>query len=114
MKLLIGMPAEDSWGGPAACEPPFVEALCELGEDVTTETYVYGDKYRPTPILTRITRVLKTAFRFRRLLRESQFDLIHLNTAFDRKTILPRLGLDLFDAARPGKDLFENTRCLGQ
>ena len=88
MKLLIGMPAEDSWGGPAACEPPFVDALRALGVEVTTETYVYGDKERPTPFLSRIIRVLKTALRFRRLVRRNSFDLIHLNTAFDRKTVL--------------------------
>jgi len=88
MKILIGMPAKDSWGGPARCEPPFVEALANTGVEVETSDYVYGDKEKPTPIVERVGRVLKTAFRFRRLLRNSRFDLIHLNSAFDAKTIL--------------------------
>jgi len=95
------MPAKDSWGGPAASEPPFVEALGALGVDVTTETYVYGDKERPTPFLSRIIRVLKTAWRFRRLLHRESFDLIHLNTAFDRKTVL-RDSVSIF-LMRPGR-----------
>jgi glycosyltransferase involved in cell wall biosynthesis len=82
------MPAKDSWGGPAASEPPFVDALVRSGVDVSVETYVYGDKDKPTPLLTRIWRVVRTAFRFRRRLHTEKFDLIHLNTAFDKKTVL--------------------------
>lgn len=95
------MPAPDSWGGPIACEPPFVDALKALGHDVTTEVYVYGDKDKPTPLFARIVRVLKTAFRFRKILRNGEFDLIHLNTAFDLKTIL-RDSATIF-LMRPGK-----------
>lgn len=95
------MPAEGSWGGPAASEPPFVEALRAAGVDVTTMTYVYGDKERPTPFVSRIIRVLKTAWRFRRLLRRESFDLIHLNTAFDRRTVL-RDSASIF-LMRPGR-----------
>lgn len=82
------MPSADSWGGPAASEPPFAEALRELGHDVITEDYVYGDKDRPTPFLKRITRVLNTALRMRRVVANGNFDIIHLNTAFDVKTVL--------------------------
>src|SRR5689334_13916375 len=82
------MPAEDSWGGPAASEPPFVEALRTAGIDVATETYVYGDKDKPTPLYSRLIRVIRTALRFRRRLRNESFDIIHLNTAFDKKTVL--------------------------
>lgn len=88
MRILVGMPAPDSWGGPAACEPPFVEALRSLGHDVATETYVYGDKEKPTPTLARVTRVIKTALRFRKLLKSGDFDIVHLNTAWDMRTIL--------------------------
>ena len=86
--ILIGMPSPDSWGGPAACEPPFAEALARQGHAVTTGTYVYGDKISPTNFFRRVTRVLKTAIRFRRLVREHRPDVMHLNTAFDLKTIL--------------------------
>jgi glycosyltransferase involved in cell wall biosynthesis len=101
VKILIGMPAPDSWGGPAACEPPFVEALRDLGHDVATEVYVYGDKDRPTPLLSRVSRVLRTAFRFRKRLNKGDFDLLHLNTAFDTRTIL-RDSASLF-LMRPGR-----------
>jgi glycosyltransferase involved in cell wall biosynthesis len=89
------MPAKDSWGGPIASEPPFVEALRRLGANVTEEVYVYGDKEKPTPFFERLRRVLKTAFRFRKILNDQRFDLIHLNTAFDLRTIL-RDSVSLF------------------
>ena len=101
MRILVGMPAPDSWGGPISSEPPFVEALKRLGHDVAAEVYVYGDRERPTPTLSRISRVLRTAFRFRRLLKERDFDLVHLNTAFDMRTIL-RDSASLF-LMRPGR-----------
>jgi glycosyltransferase involved in cell wall biosynthesis len=88
LKILIGMPAPDSWGGPASSEPPFTAALRALGVNVTEEVYVYGDKEKPTAPKERVRRVLKTAFRFRRVLRRERFDIVHLNTAFDLKTIL--------------------------
>lgn len=82
------MPAKDSWGGPIASEPPFVEAGRKIGIDADEEVYVYGDKDKPTPAFERIRRVWETAFRFRRILRNQNFDIVHLNTAFDLKTIL--------------------------
>lgn len=82
------MPAPDSLGGPISSEPPFVDALRSKGLDVVAETYVYGDKLTPTPFFQRVNRVLRTAFRFRRLVRQHCPSLIFLNTAFDKKTIL--------------------------
>ena len=67
------MPAKDSWGGPIASEPPFVEAVRKIGIDATDEVYVYGDKDKPTPMFERIRRVWKTAFRFRRILKNAEF-----------------------------------------
>jgi glycosyltransferase involved in cell wall biosynthesis len=101
VKILVGMPASDSWGGPIASEPPFVEALKELGVGVVTEVYVYGDKEKPTPFFSRIGRVLRTAFRFRQLVRDTQPDLLHLNSAFDLRTIL-RDSISIF-IMRPGR-----------
>src|SRR5690349_3564455 len=100
-KFLIGMPAPDSLGGPISSEPPFVEALREKGLNVVTDVYVYGDKLTPTPFLQRIKRVLRTAFRFRKLVRDHQPDIIFLNSAFDKKTIL-RDSASLF-LMRPGR-----------
>ena len=105
MKILFGMPSADSWGGPAACEPPFVEAIENLGVDIATEEYVYGDRDKTTPLLTRIVRVIKTAMRFRQRLARERFDLIHLNTAFDRNTVL-RDSLSLFLMGRKRPKVF--------
>ncbi len=88
MKILVGMPSKDSWGGPAACEPPFVDALRKAGHEVREEDFVFGDKERPTPITERISRVFKTAVRLRRAMMKERFDIVHLNTSFDLKTIL--------------------------
>ena len=99
------MPSPDSWGGPAACEPPFVEALRSLGHDVTTEIYVYGDKEKPTPFFSRTTRVLRTAMRFRRIVRENEYDVIHLNSSFDGRTIL-RDSFSLFLIGRTRAKMF--------
>lgn len=88
MKILIGMPSADSWGGPASSEPPFVHALRRRGHEVVEEDFVYGDKERPTPFLSRVARVTSTAARIRSRLGGGNFDLVHLNSAFDRRTIL--------------------------
>lgn len=88
MRILVGMPDPSSLGGPATCEPPFVEALRRSGIDVVEAVYVYGDRFDGITLAQRIRRVLRTARRFRALVRESEFDLVHLNTAFDLKALL--------------------------
>lgn len=88
MKILVGMPDKKSWGGPNACEPPFVDALREHGIDVTEEVYVYGDKKTSSNLLQRILRVIRVGLTFRKLIKRDSFDLIHLNTAFDMKAVL--------------------------
>ena len=104
-KILIGMPAPDSLGGPISSEPPLVEALRAKGLDVVTDVYVYGDKLTPTPFLQRVNRVLRTAFRFRKLVREHRPAIIFLNTAFDKKTIL-RDSASLFLMRPRGSKVF--------
>lgn len=89
MRILMGMPARESVGGPAACEPPFVKALKDMGVDVDEEIYIYGDKIlKETKTWERITRVLQVAFSLRRLMRSDSPDLIHLNTTVDLKSLL--------------------------
>lgn len=88
MKLLIGMPDKNSWGGPNACEPPFVEALRVQGNHVTEQVYVYGDKKSSTNIFARISRVIRVAFTFRKIVKKNEFDLVHINTSFDLKAVL--------------------------
>jgi len=65
-----------------------VDSLKKLGIDVVTETYVYGDKERSTNLFKRALRVIRTALRFRQLLAKERFDVVHLNTAFDKRTVL--------------------------
>jgi glycosyltransferase involved in cell wall biosynthesis len=95
------MPSSDSWGGPISSEPPFVDALRKLGHTVNEQVYVYGDKETPTRLFHRIIRVLKTAFRFRKVVASDSFDVIHLNTAFDLRTIL-RDSVSIF-VMKPGR-----------
>ena len=88
MRVLMGMPDKDSWGGPIYCEPPFVEALRQAGVEVDEEVYVYGDKGGPTTTMGRVSRVLASARALRRRTRSVQYDLVHLNTSFDEKCVL--------------------------
>lgn len=82
------MPDKDSLGGPIYCEPPFVAALRTSGVETDEEVYVYGDGAKPTPLLKRVTRVIDAARRLRRRTRETQYDIVHLNTSIDEKCVL--------------------------
>src|SRR2546422_2511922 len=42
-RSLVGMPETGSRGGPAACEPPFIEELCRLGHQVEEEVYAHSE-----------------------------------------------------------------------
>jgi glycosyltransferase involved in cell wall biosynthesis len=84
----MGMPDAQSLGGPAACEPPFAAELRRLGAEVTEETYVYGGKLSQTRLRQRIVRVLGTARRLSRCQHEAEFDIIHLNSSFDKMALL--------------------------
>ncbi len=88
MRVLMGMPDRNSLGGPAACEPPFVAELRALGAEVAEETYVYGERLGRTTLGQRVARVLRTARLLRRRLRQEQFDIVHLNTSFDKMALL--------------------------
>ena len=85
-RILVGMPQEGSQGGPAACEPPFIEELRRLGLEVEEEVYAYADTQ--PGLIKRISRVRKTSRRFRALVRTGKFDLVHLNTSFDTRALL--------------------------
>ncbi len=88
MRVLMGMPDRNSLGGPVACEPPFVAELRRLGAQVAEETYVYGEKLGRTTLGQRVPRVLRTARGLRRRLRGEPFDIVHLNTSFDKMALL--------------------------
>jgi glycosyltransferase involved in cell wall biosynthesis len=88
VRVLMGMPDRESLGGPAACEPPFVAELQRLGAEVAEETYVYGERLGKTTLRQRIQRVLSTAGVLRRRLRQSEFDIVHLNSSFDMMALM--------------------------
>jgi glycosyltransferase involved in cell wall biosynthesis len=88
MRILIGMPDKGSLGGPNASEPPIIGGLRRMGIEIEETVYVYGDSLTKTNISERVIRVIKTARRLRRKVKENRFDLIHLNTAFDLKALL--------------------------
>ena len=86
MRILVGMPEQGSQGGPAACEPPFIAELRRLGHEVEEQVYAYAQTR--SSVLSRITRVRKTARQLRGRLRSEHFDLVHINTSFDTKALL--------------------------
>jgi glycosyltransferase involved in cell wall biosynthesis len=86
MRILAGMPETGSRGGPAACEPPFIEELRHLGHQVEEEIYAYSET--ESGLSHRVTRVLRTARRFQQLVHKGRFDLVHINTSFDTKALL--------------------------
>ncbi len=86
MRMLVGMPERGSRGGPAACEPPFIQELRKIGVEVTEEVYAYAETQ--LGFTNRVARVLRTARRFRELVRSSTFDIVHINTSFDTRALL--------------------------
>jgi glycosyltransferase involved in cell wall biosynthesis len=98
------MPEKTARGGINACEPPFLRELEKLGVTVSEEIYTFDNDEKPS-IFRRIRQVWKTAFRFRQILREDDFNLLHLNTAFEPKAIL-RDAFSLFWLKNRGAKIF--------
>ncbi len=98
------MPEKTARGGINACEPPFLRQLEKLGITVRAEIYTF-DNDKKTSIFRRIKQVWETAFKFRRILREEDFDVLHLNTAFESKAIL-RDAFSLFWLKNKGAKIF--------
>ncbi len=98
MRILIGMPEAGARGGPPACEPPFVAALRDLVSkgaadrgaaegvaEVREETY---SRAAVSGWAGRAARVRTTAQYFGELLRSEDFDVVHINTSFDKRALL--------------------------
>ena len=88
MRVLLGMPDENSRGGPNYCEPPFARGLRAAGVEADEEVYVYGDSSTRAALGQRVARVLEAARRLRRRAAAQSYDVIHLNTSFDKKSVL--------------------------
>lgn len=81
------MPEKTARGGINACEPPFLREL--KNQDVIYQEKVYSfDNKKNISSLARVSNVLKTAQSWKKLLSKESFDLIHLNTAFDKNAVL--------------------------
>ena len=98
------MPEKTARGGINACEPPFLRELEKLGVIVREEIYTF-DNAEKISIFRRIKQVWKTAFKFRRILREEDFNVLHLNTAFEPKAVL-RDAFSLFWLKNKGAKIF--------
>jgi len=98
------MPEKTARGGINACEPPFLRALENLGVGVREEIYTF-DNPEKTSVLQRIRQVRKTAGRFRRILLAEDFDVFHINTSFETKSIL-RDAFSLFRLKGAGAKIF--------
>ena len=104
LKILVGMPEKTARGGINACEPPFLRELENLGVEVREEIYTF-DNDEKISTFQRINQVWKTARKFRRILRGEKFDLLHLNTSFETKSIL-RDAFSLFWLKTAGTKIF--------
>ncbi len=86
MRILLGMPEQGSKGGSCNCEPPFVGELCRLGLEVEELIYTYADT--TVGFSTRALRVMRTVRSLSKKLRSGHFDVVHLNTSFDKKALV--------------------------
>ncbi len=90
-RVLMGVPQPGIPGGPQGHLPYLVHGLRSCGLDVRDE--VYGNPGGRRSFTGRVRFVLNTAGRFRAAMREAasenrRFDIVHLNTAFDRNALL--------------------------
>ena len=87
MKILFGLPEKTARGGINACEPPFLEELKKRGVKIREEIYSF-DHTNGVSFPERVSNVIKTAKKFRRILQNESFDIFHINTAFDKNALL--------------------------
>jgi glycosyltransferase involved in cell wall biosynthesis len=87
LKILVGMPEKTARGGINACEPPFLRELEKLGVQVREEVYTFHNDAEIS-VFQRIKQVWQTARKFRRIMHGEKFDLLHINTSFETKSIL--------------------------
>ena len=87
MKILFGLPEKTARGGINACEPPFLDEIKKCGITVREEIYSF-DNTDGISFPGRVSNVIKTAKKFRRTLQNENFDILHINTAFDKNALL--------------------------
>jgi glycosyltransferase involved in cell wall biosynthesis len=87
MKILVGIPEPTARGGINACEPPFLAEL--RAQDHELEELVTAfDNPPDISLTTRVRQVWRAARALRRKIEAEEFDVVHLNSAFDRKAII--------------------------
>ncbi len=86
-RVLMGIPSAGAHGGgPALHLPMLVDDLRARG-DVEVETFAYGRWGEGEALVTKMRHQLVDVVRFPGRVRRTAPDLVHLNTAFDRKAI---------------------------
>lgn len=87
LRILVGVAESSARGGINACEPPFISALRGLGHDVTESTYLF-DNGTDTTLLKRVSQVRAAAADLRHHAASGSFDVLHLNTSFELRSLL--------------------------
>ncbi len=86
MKILFGVAEKGARGGINACEPPFIAAVRGLGTEACEEVYLF-DNSESTSLSKRVANVRGAARRIGRRVAEGTFDVVHLNTSFELRSL---------------------------
>lgn len=86
MKILFGIAELGARGGINSCEPPFIEAARGLVTEAVEEVYLF-DNSAKTGFFKRVSNVRSAAAALREHILRSEFDVIHLNTSFELKSL---------------------------
>ena len=87
MKILIGIPNPDARGGSLSSEPYLLEYL-QSRENTKVTTIVYGSNGELIPFWCRILGTVKTCREMLRLAGRENYDIIHINTAYNVNGLL--------------------------
>lgn len=85
LKILMGMINQGLKGGPPGHLPYLVEGLKSNGAEVTE--IVFGARTDSETVFRKIFNTFSTLLEFRIALKEKKYDVIHLNSAFDKHSI---------------------------
>lgn len=92
IRVLMGVPARGATaGGPALHLPMLVEDLRNGGK-VEVVTIPFGRWAEGEPLPLKIWHQIVDLFEYAKRIRGSQFDLVHLNSALDRRAVLRDLA----------------------
>lgn len=100
LRVLIGIPGRGARaGGPALHLPMLVEDLRSGGAGLDVRAFAYGRWNEDESLPTKLLHQLVDLMRYPLVLARSAPDVVHLNTAFDRKAIVRDLCFALLTRA---------------